>query len=87
MTIPNIEHPTGRPNFSVVQTDRGLYWFSYQTCVAASINGRRAVRVNDWSATTGKHLNLIDGGTVEAKNARLSSEDFARFLVTVDVNV
>ena len=31
---------------------------------------------NNWSSTTGKHLNWIDGGTPEAKKNRLSSADF-----------
>jgi hypothetical protein len=44
-------------------TDSGTFWFSYQTLVAfQKFGGKRYVRQNAWSTTTGKHLNAIDGG-------------------------
>lgn len=50
------------------------YWFSYSTLVAFSKPGHpRVVRQNDWSVTTGRHLNRIDGG---AKKDRLTAEAF-----------
>lgn len=55
-------------------------WFSYKTPVAFALNGRRVVRVNDWSTTTGGHLAAIDGGDSVAKKARLESEAFERAL-------
>ena len=52
------------------------YWFSYKTLVAfRGPNGRRVVRQNDWSTTTGKHLNAIDGGD---KKARLTAAAFGQ---------
>ena len=49
-------------NFTRV-TVKGLsLWFSYDTVVAFTHKGRKVVRQNDWSTTTGKHLNFIDGG-------------------------
>jgi hypothetical protein len=39
------------------------FWFSYTTLVAFKIaNFPIVVHENDWGNTTGKHLNLIDGG-------------------------
>lgn len=55
-------------------TDSGTFWFSYQTLVAFQrCGGKRYVRQNDWSTTTGKHLNAIDGGD---KKNRLSEQAF-----------
>lgn len=54
----------------------GRIWFSYKTPVAFAKGDWdifRLVRHNDWGATTGKHLNWIDGGD---KAARVSSVDF-----------
>lgn len=55
-------------------TDHGTFWFSYKTLVAFQrIGGRKYVRQNDWSTTTGKHLNAIDGGN---KKERLTEAEF-----------
>jgi len=54
-------------------------WFSYKTPVAFQVDGKpRVVRKNDWAATTGKHLNWIDGGkdNPQAKKRRVDSETF-----------
>ncbi len=49
-------------------------WFSYHTPIAFRAPGcPRIVRQNDWSTTTGKHLNAIDGGN---KKSRVTSERF-----------
>lgn len=49
-------------------------WFSYEVPVAfRSGKHGRVVRQNVWSNTTGRHLNLIDGG---AKSDRVNSETF-----------
>lgn len=48
--------------------DGRAVWFSYKTPVAfRGQDGKRYVRVNDWSTTTGKHLNAIDGGNKKAR--------------------
>lgn len=58
--------------------DNRVIWFSYKTPVAfRGADGRRLVRVNDWSTTTGKHLNAIDGGD---KKSRVKGDDFERLL-------
>lgn len=57
--------------------DGNCFWFSYKTLVAFNKPGvGRFVRVNDWSTTTGRHLNAIDGGDTAAKKARLSGAAF-----------
>ena len=59
-------------------TPKGTVYFSYKTPVAfETIQTGLRVRVNDWSTTTGKHLNAIDGGN---KKARISGEQFEREL-------
>ena len=55
-------------------------WFSYQTVVAFSNGDGRKVRENEWSTTTGKHLNWIDGGD---KKNRLPGAEFERQLNNV----
>lgn len=53
-------------------------WYSYRTIVAFQVKGfPRVVRRNDWSTTTGTHLNAIDGGD---KKSRISGEVFERML-------
>ena len=57
-----------------------ILWYSYQTIVAFSCSHgqgypdyRTLVRRNEWSNTTGKHLNWIDGGN---KATRVDSKEF-----------
>lgn len=60
--MPNIRinHPTDRPNFSVVTIGDLSVWFSYETPVAfRSGLDPIVVRENDWGPTTGKHINLV----------------------------
>jgi len=66
-----LQHPTGRPNYSILRhLGRGAIVFSYETPVAVrpfvtvdpEDTNRWHVSVNEWSTTTGKHLNMIDGG-------------------------
>lgn len=53
-------------------------WFSYDTVIAFHDGFfSRKVRQNDWSNTTGKHLNAIDGGD---KKSRISGELFEQEL-------
>lgn len=69
-------------NFSqVVFEDGTTVWFSYNTAVAVE-NARMNLTVheNNWSTTTGKHLNRIDGGDKEAKARRVSADDFKTIL-------
>jgi len=50
-------------------------WYSYETPIAFHVSGHeRVVRQNDWSTTTGKHLNTICSN----KKSRVTSEEFER---------
>lgn len=69
------------PNETAIDLGVLTIWFSYQTPVAFRVEGEpRVVRVNDWSTTTGKHLNRIDGG---AKRSRIPGAEFTRQLQEV----
>lgn len=53
------------------------FWFSYETCIAFSSERTGfVIRENDWSNTTGKHLNAINPD----HSIRIKSEDFEREL-------
>ena len=54
---------------------KGRIYFSYKTPVAFDGPNGLVVRENDWSTTTGKHLNAIDNGD---KKTRVSSAEFER---------
>ena len=70
-----------KPNLTKVNIGGVRVWFSYETPIAFQVDGQpRVVRENVWSNTTGKHLNAIDGGDKEAKERRVSSDDFNRAL-------
>lgn len=57
-----------------VDFDNLTLWYSYNTIIAFRGGGySRTVRENDWSTTTGKHLNAVDGGN---KKARVPGEEF-----------
>lgn len=65
-------------NYTMVDMRDGReYHFSYQTLVAfrRRRDGKLVVRQNDWSTTTGKHLNALDGGD---KKSRVDGEMFER---------
>lgn len=49
-------------------------WYSYRTVVAFAFNGARYVLANEWSNTTGRHLNRIDDGN---KSCRVPWSDNA----------
>lgn len=57
----SIDHPTGRPNFTIVQVGELELAFSYRTIVAfrAGFDSWN-VSENVWSVTTGKHLNYLE---------------------------
>lgn len=81
VTIRNYgEGMTPRANTIAVRVGAIEYYFSYRTLVAfhAPSTGMVA-RKNDWGATTGKHLNWIDGG---AKCDRLDATAFQAKLET-----
>lgn len=61
------------PNSTIVDLGFLRLWYSYTTLVAFQVSGKPAVvHFNDWSTTTGKHLNAIDGG----KGKRFAPQGF-----------
>lgn len=67
-----------RPNLTIVRYETGEVYFSYQTEVAfRGVDGQLIVSQNEWSNTTGRHLNIIDGGN---KEARIPHVDFMELL-------
>jgi hypothetical protein len=71
----SIDHPTDKANFSRVWVGDLTLIFSYTTIIAFQYGwGADAwvVRENDWSNTTGKHLNWVS----EDKSSRLPSDEF-----------
>ena len=72
MTTISIDHPTDRPNFSIVQLGDRSVAFSYNTPIGFSLYHEPwTTRVNDWGPTTGKHLNWLNDDT-----DRLDSDEF-----------
>lgn len=69
-----------KPNINALVFTDALgrnFYFSYKTLIAVSgIPGGKIVHANDWGTTTGKHLNLIDGGSKDAKAQRLDADAF-----------
>ena len=82
MNLARIEHPTDRPNFSIVHLPRINLVFSYDTLIAFStVEGRRwVVRENEWGATTGKHLNYIDADKEVRIRGDVFEEEFKKHL-------
>jgi hypothetical protein len=73
-------------NCLMVSFSSGLVlYYSYETIVAFSTAKLGLlVRQNDWSTTTGKHLNWIDGGE---KNKRISGQVFEGLLTATLMNL
>lgn len=62
---------------SVVHATGEAYYFSYETLIGfRGRSGRLYTRKNEWNATTGQHLNKLDGGGAEAKAKRLNASEF-----------
>lgn len=76
----DVKHYTEGPNNYRIEIGTLTMWFSYETCIAFQVGGRRTVCENVWSKTTGKHLGRIDGGSREAKAARIKYSAFAQAL-------
>ena len=69
-------------NLSEVTIGNLTVWFSYETPIAyQSMNDPLRVSENVWGATTGKHLNAVDGGD---KASRLPREQFLTMLTVME---
>lgn len=82
MNLPEIVHPTGLHNFSILTDASGFrFAFSYETVVGFRAPGQNwVVRENNWGPTTGKHLKWIDGGSKEAQKLRMSEDAFEAYI-------
>jgi len=85
MKLPKISsyYPYSSDNYganSLVHHFENLsLYYSYNTCIAFSDNGALVIRKNDWSTTTGKHLNAINSD----KSIRINGEVFENKLLEV----
>ena len=65
----------------VISIGKLSLWFSYDTVIAFEDGGQDIqVSENNWGPTTGKHLNILDGGN---KKTRLDSAVFEHNLEAV----
>ena len=56
-----IKHRTIQSNLYQVKINQITIWFSYETPITFQVNADFIyVSKNEWSNTTGKHLNIID---------------------------
>ncbi len=68
---------TARSHSLVVQLGKDLeVFFSYETPIAFAVNGCMVIRENDFSRTTGVHLNWVDPN----KDKRVKGEVFEELL-------
>jgi len=74
-------------NAKVIRIGENEFYFSFETLVAIRRGTELKVIQNCWGPTTGRHLNAIDGGSPEAKEARLSREDFERLVGQINITV
>lgn len=66
-----------RPNFYCLHLNKISVYFSYETPIAFNSNEKGLiVRQNDFSRTTGKHLNHLS----EDKSLRVTGEEFENLL-------
>lgn len=70
--IPSIDHPTGRPNYTVVTVGAVTIHYSYRTPVVfRAPSAGMVARNNVWGPTTGRHI-------AEAVGRPMSSARFRR---------
>ena len=68
--IPQIE--TVMSNMTKLIMDGITIYYSYETPIAYVYKGHQHIRKNDWSTTTGKHLNWVN----EDKSLRVDGTVF-----------
>ena len=79
MKLSSLEKYGRGSNGTRVELNGKTQWYSYKTLVGFRHPKRGlVVHQNDWGTTTGGHLNNIDGGSPEAKRARVGADEFAK---------
>lgn len=80
----SIDHPTDRPNFSIVRIGSLGLAFSYRTLIGISVGfGPWKVSENYWSNTTGKHLNYLN----DDHDQRLDTDQFSELVDSLNIAV
>lgn len=85
MQLPKISsyYPYSSGNYGAnslrLEFDKLTLYFSYETVIAFREGGELTIRKNDWSSTTGKHLNEIN----DNKKLRIDGEVFEQKLKEV----
>ena len=72
---------SSRSNAKVISDNGCDIYFSYETPIAVSINGKLHISENIWGPTTGKHLNAIN----DDKKIRIPYEDIEKLIKGVKV--
>ncbi len=70
-------------NFVAIEFNGGIFYFSYRTCIAFHLNGKLTIRENDWSTTTGKHLNYI----CKDQSVRIAGTQFDEKLAAITAKI
>jgi hypothetical protein len=92
LNTPVVNHPrigkTPRMNFHTVRDNRGLFVFSYRTCIAFEgyVFGLwvKIRRENDWGPTTGKHMHWVENNLNQRNDYELlSGAEFEKLLTDV----
>lgn len=79
MAYVSIDHPTDRPNFTLVEVGSLQLAFSYKTVIGFNDAWSGWVlRENEWGPITGKHLNWLNTDA-----DRVPGEEFEALLATV----
>ena len=71
-----ISHKTISTNFYRVRIGSASFYFSYETLIAVDDRNGLKIAVNEWSKTTGKHLNQIN----DNKKIRISHNDLLSYV-------
>lgn len=89
ITVPEFSSYGNKQGKSFVFSAGGIdVYFSYFTPVAfRTPTTGLVVVVNSWGPTTGRHLAAIDGGSKDAKGARVSGEAFEAMMIAAGIAV
>ena len=75
--ISTFEYCDWKTDAIAIYSNKFTIYFSYNTPIAFTKGaGEVIIRKNDWSTTTGKHLNAID----KDKTKRINGEEFEKLL-------
>lgn len=55
-----LELPRRNTKAYILYLNKGVFFFSYETCIAAQLStGKELRRANTWGPTTGRHFNEL----------------------------